>query len=64
MTDTFSMKIGNIPPKEQVSVRLSYFQKLTTVYNHVDFSNKNRILALFCLPLLMNLRYTPRSNCF
>ena len=57
------MKIGNIPPKENVLVRLSYFQKLTTICNHIDFCSENRILALFSLPVLMNLRYTPKSTC-
>ncbi|EUB58054.1 von Willebrand factor A domain-containing protein 5A [Echinococcus granulosus] len=62
MTDVFSMKIGNIPPKEKVFVRISYFQKLTTVNSLVGLKKEDEIIAIFSLPVLINLRYSPKSH--
>lgn len=61
MTDVFSMKIGNIPPKEKVFVRISCFQKLTTVNHLVGLNKGDEIITIFSLPVLINARYSPKS---
>lgn len=61
MLDTFSMKIGNIPPNERVYVTISYFQKLNSIFNHVDSNGHNDIIGIFSMPFLLNSRYAPKS---
>ncbi|VDL59464.1 unnamed protein product [Hymenolepis diminuta] len=61
MLDTFSMKIGNIPPNERVFVTISYFQKLNSVCSHIEPHGHNEIVAIFSMPFLLNSRYVPKN---
>lgn len=62
MLDTFSMKIGNIPPNERVYVTISYLQKLNSICNHIEPHGHNEIVAIFSMPFLLNSRYAPKSK--
>ncbi|VDM06449.1 unnamed protein product [Schistocephalus solidus] len=57
MGDTFTMKVGNIPPMETAVIRLQYFCQLQA-QNETKDSGECAV-AVFVLPSVLNPRYTP-----
>ncbi|VDL99069.1 unnamed protein product [Schistocephalus solidus] len=59
MGDTFTMKVGNIPPAEMAVIKLQYFCQLQVRNETKEFGEC--ALAVFALPSVLNPRYTPSS---
>ncbi|VDK72661.1 unnamed protein product [Dibothriocephalus latus] len=59
MGDTFTMKVGNIPPTETANIELRYFCQLQA--QDVTDDSGNHTVAIFALPSVLNPRYTPSS---
>ncbi|VDM01269.1 unnamed protein product [Schistocephalus solidus] len=57
MGDTFTMKVGNIPPAETAVIKLQYFCQLQA-HNETKDSVECAV-AVFVLPSVLNPRYTP-----
>uniref|UniRef100_A0A5K3EHM4 VWFA domain-containing protein n=2 Tax=Mesocestoides corti TaxID=53468 RepID=A0A5K3EHM4_MESCO len=62
MEDVFSMKIGNIPPKETVLVNVSYFLQLDAVNCPTQSHEDDKVVARFILPVLISSRYAPKGH--
>ncbi|VDD79379.1 unnamed protein product [Mesocestoides corti] len=62
MEDVFSMKIGNIPPKETVLVNVSYFLQLDAVNCPTQSHEDDKVVARFILPVLISSRYAPKGE--
>lgn len=66
MGDTFKMCIGNIPPKEKVTITLKYLDQLyLRKFNPENPRHKKmnaQYVSCFVLPTVLNSRFDPGSK--
>ncbi|VDK84984.1 unnamed protein product [Dibothriocephalus latus] len=60
MGDTFTMKVGNIPPTETAVIELRFFCQLQA--QEITDDSGNHTVAIFALPSVLNPRYTPEAS--
>ncbi|VDL94005.1 unnamed protein product [Schistocephalus solidus] len=66
MGDTFVMKVGNVPPKENIHLTLRYFTPLTVRDADLEEERfkdlRNSSLLVLTLPFVLNDRYGPMEG--